>query len=309
MRRCLVAAALCALLLPLSPAEEQGVTPPEHLSIFLIDQQSRPRLLPGSTRFEDSVLRQANLTDRAALRRYAEGPINACLARAFDSLATLCRAEPAPLEPGEDDATPESDSTSPRTIELPSTFKRPEPPSAEDAAASRAEALPAPKPPARSLRCSLSSFRGPLGVALRKRVRESEVQSVFVSLLLTTKLPPSRADKREYWRLYGTRRDYQNETEARAGAADTRAGREFDGPNDLNYDVEVNDFERQIPDFDNAPPLLRLQLRGEAADGHVELLAGRLLAKLPRATEDDVPFDAERCTVDADKMLGLLGNE
>ena len=140
-------------------------------------------------------------------------------------------------------------------------------------------------------------------------MRESGVQSVFVSLMLTTKLPPSVADKREYWRLYGTRQDYQNETESRAGAADTRAGREFDNPNDRNYEIQVNDFERQIPDFDNAPPLLRLQLRGEAPDGHVELLAGRLLAKLPRATEDEVPFDAELCTVDADKMLDLLGSK
>ena len=196
-----------------------------------------------------------------------------------------------------------------KTIELPSTFKRPEPPSAEDEAAARTEALPAPKPPPRSLRCSLSNFRGPLGVALRKRVRESGVDSVFVSLLLTTKLPPSVADKREYWRLHGTRRDYQNDTEARAGAADTRGGREFDSPNDRNYEIQVNDFERQIPDFDNAPPLLRLQLRGEAPDGHVELLAGRLLAKLPRATEEEEPFDAELCTIDSDKMLDLLNRQ
>lgn len=287
-----------AIASPIASAAEAPSAP--ELAAFVLAREVRPRLVGNSTRFDETLVRQALLDAESARARFRAPAIATCVAEFFASLEKLCDARPGTVR--DPASEPPPDDARPRGLELPPVVVPPRIPEARLEDDVSAPALPSPHAPATAHVCTLDMLPIPARDALLPLLGDDASGKLSLSLQITETLPPSEADKRAYWRYHGRRRARTDTTGTSSGAdsvaeeGSVQTSATLDGEQ-----VPYQEFVATLPKWEDEPYQVRLQLRVERASGDLVLQGGLLIGNAERvapADDETPPAAPPACALD-----------
>lgn len=298
--RAVVASTLACVALASPIASAAEAPPAPELAAFVLAREVRPRLVGNSTRFDETLVRQALLDAESARARFRSPAIATCVAEFFASLEKLCDAQPGTARVPAGETPP--DEARPRGLELPPVVVPPRIPEARLEEDDSAPALPSPHAPATAHVCTLDMLPIPARDALLPILGDDASGKLSLSLQITETLPPSEADKRAYWRYHGRRRARTDTTGTSSGAdavaeeGSVQTSATLDGEQ-----VPYQEFVATLPKWEDEPYQVRLQLRVERASGDLVLQGGLLIgnaARVPPVDEEAPPAPPPACALD-----------